>query len=217
MLIRGTVALLACTSFAAGVVVPWLLPAQSVDRATWVIAQERHLPRAGQQIAAAPAQAPSPEGVIAMGDDVLLAARPCLEARGIEVHSRSLDSTDELVAAVQGLDRDYAAIFIHAGHAQGLVDGQINRVIEAVGPRSRVVWSTIRVSGMPWGSFSFEERTNASIRNVVSRHAQGHVLDWDALTRKHPEWAVEGVTMSTEGCRGYARKVARLSGLPRKA
>lgn len=208
---------LACMSFAAGVAAPWLLPGQSADRAAWVTSQERYLPRTGQQVAAAPGPVPSPEGVIAMGDDVLLAARPCLEARGITVHSRPLDSFDELVAAVQGLDREYAAVFIHTGHAQGLVDGQIDRIINAVSTRSRVVWSTIRVSGTPWGSFSFAERTNASIRNVVSRHAQGHVLDWDVLTRKHPEWTVDGVTMSSEGCRGYARKVARLSGLPRRA
>lgn len=216
MLSRGTAIALAWLSFASGSALPWLLPVQSGDRTVSTITQERQLPRAGQQIAAAPAQAPSPEGVIALGDDVLLGARPCLESRGIQVHPKALDSADALVAAVQGLDREYAAVFIHAGHARGLVDGQIDRVMEAVGTRSRVVWSTIRAGGESWGAFSFEERTNASIRNVVGRHAQGRVLDWEALTRKHPEWTVDGITLSTEGCRDYARKVARLSGLPRK-
>lgn len=217
MLSRGAVVALACMSLTSGAAVPWLLPTPPGDRVVSVTTQERSLPQAGQQMAAAPAQDRTLEGVIALGDHVLLAARPCLESRGIRVHPQALDSADELEAAVEGLRRGYAAIFIHSGHAQGLVDGQIERVIQAVGARPRVIWSTIRVGGPQWGGFSFEERTNASIRNVVSRHAQGRVLDWDALTRKHPAWTVDGITMSAEGCRDYARKVAKLSGLPRKA
>jgi hypothetical protein len=104
---------------------------------------------------------------------------------------------------------------IHVGTESGIVDGQIMRALEIMGPSRRIVWSTIQIPDPEWGAFSFEERTNASIRNVIDRQAEGRVLDWNAATGSHPEWMVDSIGMSSEGCREYARKAIKLSGLPR--
>jgi hypothetical protein len=142
-------------------------------------------------------------------------ATQCLKSRGIDVHPQPADTAEDLLAMVSRASRDYAVVVIHTGHREGLVDGQIDRVIDAVGSPRRVVWATIRLPYGGTGGFSFEDRTNASIRNVVDRHPEGRVLDWQAMTSKHPEWTLDGFNLSEQGCREYARKIAKFSGLPR--
>jgi hypothetical protein len=216
---RG-IAVAACTALAAGAALPWITAAGTAEPVVTVTRVEP-LP-AGPEIAAAPAaQAGTAAqaaltGVVAIGDDVLLEARTCLEARGIEVHPRPVSTADELIDAVERRMVGKAVLVVYAGSRNGLVDGQIERVMDSVGPGRRVVWSTIRMAGAAWGTFSFEERTNASIRNVVGRASDGRVLDWTAMALSHPEWTVGGASFSEEGCREFARKADKLSGQARR-
>ena len=173
-------------------------------------------PEPGPPIAAA-AAAPRQDvqGVIAFGDEAMTDARKCLSERGVTVYAKTISSADDLLTALEDAAGDHAAVFIHVGTESGIVDGQILKALELMGPSQRIVWATIQIPGPEWGGFSFEERTNASIRNVVGRQAEGRVLDWNVATTSHPEWTLDGVRMSPEGCREYARKVIKLSGLPR--
>lgn len=209
---RG-IAVAACTALAAGAALPWITAAGTAEPAVTVTRVDP-LP-AGPEIAAAPAAEESLSGVVAIGDDVLLEARTCLEARGIEVHPRPVSTADELIDAVERRMVGKAVLVVYAGSRTGLVDGQIERVIDSAGQGRRVVWSTIREAGAAWGAFSFEERTNASIRNVVGRASDGRVLDWTAMTLSRPEWTDGGAGFSEEGCREFARKANKLSGQAR--
>ena len=213
------IAALGGASLALGALTPWVF-AQPSSRPPLSASTPRDEPgdgaRAqGPEIAAAGAPDLRRQGIIAIGDDMMLEAQTCLEERGIDVWPRPVRGAGELLQAIQGAVGNQAAVFIHLGADSGLVDGQILHAIEDLGPSRRVVWATIQIPDPAWGEFSFEERTNASIRTVVSRQRDGRVLDWNAATAKHYDWTVDGVHMSPTGCREYAAKVIKLSGVPR--
>ena len=208
-------------SLALGALTPWVF-AQPSSNPPLSAPTSRDEPRdearaQGPEIAAAAAPDSRRQGIIAIGDDIMLEAKTCLEDRGIDVWPRPVRGAGELLQAIQSAVTNQSAVFIHMGADSGLVDGQIVRAIEDLGPSRRIVWATIQIPDPAWGEFSFEERSNASIRNVVSRHRDGRVLDWNAATAKHYDWTVDGVRMSPTGCREYAAKVIKLSGVPRPA
>ncbi len=206
---------LAFMAVVSGAALPWVVPSHSPEGvASQPIAAFAPL-RAGAEIAAAAAPTTALSGTIVIGDEPVAGATKCLKSRGIDVHPQPAETAEDLLAMVSRASRDYAVVVIHTGHRGGLVDGQIDRVIDALGAQRRVVWATIRLPYGGTGGFSFEDRTNASIRNVVDRHPEGRVLDWQAMTSKHPEWTLDGFNLSEQGCREYARKIAKLSGLPR--
>ena len=217
---RRVIAALGGASLALGALTPWVitLPDPSPPSSLTALRDEpQGQPRAqGPEFAAAAAPDSRRQGIIAIGDDVMLEAQACLEERGIDVWPRPLRDARELLAAIQSAVGNQSAVLIHIGTDSGLVDGQIIRAIEELGPSRRIVWATIQIPDPAWGEFSFEERTNASIRNVVSRHRDGRVLDWNAATAKHSDWTVDGVHLSSTGCREYAAKVIKLSGVPRR-
>ena len=212
---RG-VAALGCASLALGALTPWVMAGQDTTQDSALLVQQAVPPEPGPPIAAA-AAAPRQDvqGVIALGDEAMTDAHKCLSERGVTVYAKTISSADDLLTALEDAAGDHAAVFIHVGTESGIVDGQILKALELMGPSQRIVWATIQIPGPEWGGFSFEERTNASIRNVVGRQAEGRVLDWNVATTSHPEWTLDGVRMSPEGCREYARKVIKLSGLPR--
>ena len=155
---------------------------------------------------------PRPRGIIAIGNDTMLAATPCLEQRGIDVYPRAVETTADLHRALDRLGSRHAAYIIHMGEQEGLVDGQIRQVLDRIGSARRVVWATIRAPGSGSGGFSFEDRTNASIRNVVGRSPEGRVLEWRELIERKPGLTVDGVRLSEAGCTEYAQRVGKLSG-----
>lgn len=206
---------LAFMAVVSGAALPWVAPSHSPEGVTAQPIAPLAPLRAGAEIAAAAAATTALSGTIVIGDEPVAGATRCLESRGIDVHPQPAETAEDLLAMASRASRDYAVVVIHTGHRGGLVDGQIDRVIDALGAQRRVVWATIRLPYGGTGGFSFEDRTNASIRNVVDRHPEGRVLDWHAMTSKHPEWTLDGFNLSEQGCREYARKIAKLSGLPR--
>jgi hypothetical protein len=213
--LRGIVAL-GCASLALGALTPWVMTGQDPTQDSALLIQRAVPPEPGPPLAAA-AAAPRQgvQGVIAVGDEAMTDARECLSERGVTVYPRTMSSADDLLTVLADAAGDHAAVFIHVGTESGIVDGQILKALDLLGPSQRIVWATIQIPDPEWGGFSFEERTNASIRNVVGRQAEGRVLDWNVSTASHPEWTLDGVRLSPEGCREYARKVIKLSGLPR--
>ncbi len=213
----GIVAL-GCASLTLGALTPWVMAGQDTIQDSALLVQQAAPPEPGPPIAAAAAATrQGVQGMIAFGDDAMTDARECLSERGVTVYPRKMSSAEDLLTVLEEAAGDHAAVFIHVGTETGIVDGQILKALELMGPSQRIVWATIQIPDPEWGDFSFEERTNASIRNVVGRQAEGRILDWNAATASHPEWMLDGVRMSPEGCREYARKVVKLSGLPRGA
>lgn len=212
---------LACISFASGALLPWMPPLldsplpRTADPQALAARAPGPPPDVGPALNAAPAQPADSDVIVAIGDSTMLLARKCLASQGMDVHSDAVESPADLLDEARRRAGTTATVFIHVGHSGGIVDGQITEVITALGPRARIIWGTIRVSGTQWGGFSHEDRTNASIRNVVGRNGRGRVLDWAEMTSRHPEWTVDGVQPSDIGCRAYARKVVKISGLPR--
>lgn len=211
------IAILAVTSFILGILTPWIFPPARATPPDATTSSRVSTSGVGAEPAQASEQSSrppvrTPRGVIALGDHALHAVGACLEARGIDVYPRVIGTHDDLLAALQRLGNRHAAFVIHLGERQGLVDGQVRQILELVGVDRRVVWVTMRASGAGWGSFSFEDRTNASIRNVISRSEQGRVMDWRAITARHPELVIDSARTTTAGCEEYARRVAKLSG-----
>jgi hypothetical protein len=197
--------------FAAGAVTPWMmLPGMSSEPAD-VAPVEPVVSASPPPQPEAPADPVTPRRIVAVGDRALHATAPCLEARGIHVYPRSVDTFEELIATVRRLGQRHTGLIIHMGERDGLVDGQIRQVLDLVGSGRRVVWATIHVPG-GWGTFNFEDRTNASIRNVLSRSPDGRVLDWRRIARSNPGWTYDGIRPTPTGCDDYARRAAKLAG-----
>jgi hypothetical protein len=205
---------LAIASLLAGALLAWVTAPEPTAM------PEPPLPAASAQVSdaverIAPRKSKRPRGVIALGDLAMLSAQPCLEAHGIDVYPRAIGSPADLTAAVRRLVDRHAAWVIHVGERTGIVDGQVRQVLDLLGPRNRVVWATIRVPGSGGGEFTFEDRTNASIRNVVGRSPTGRVLEWSAMSRQNPAWTVDGIRLTPTGCEEYALRTARLVGKAR--
>lgn len=210
-----TVIALASASLLAGAATPWITAApttveQPAAGSVRTNAAASPTPPAAQRTV--PAVAPRPRGIIAIGNDTMLAATPCLEQRGIDVYPRAVETPADLHRALDRLGTRHAAYIIHMGEQEGLVDGQIQQVLDRIGSARRVVWATIRVPGSGSGGFSFEDRTNASIRNVVGRSPEGRVLEWRELIDRKPGLTVDGIRLSEAGCTEYAQRVGKLSG-----
>jgi len=205
------ITLLAFGAVTAGAMTPWLISGSAAGDSGQALQAAPPQP-----VGDPPADTSRPidtrvKGVIAIGDAVMLTARDCLAERGISVHAKAIDDPEDLRLVAEEVSQDYTSVFIHLGHDAGLVDGQIERVGDAIRPDSTVVWATIQLPDPGWGGFTFEDRTNASIRNVVHRWPNARLLDWHELTARHPEWLSDGTSASPLGCTEYARRVAKLT------
>lgn len=219
----GILVAVALACFAAGASLPWLAPPATVTGfAVGSADAPRHTPiptrGAIDPTAAGPAAPSQPRAasVLAIGDSPLHDETDCLAQSGIRVHPRIIRSVDELLSVVAATTPAYSAVLVRVSTLDPLVDGHIARVLDASAPGTRVIWSTIRTPEPGWGEFSPEDRTNASIRNVVRRHADARVLDWRAITDRHPYWQ-SGIGLSGTGCVEFTARVIRLAGLDREA
>ena len=211
----GTAAM-ACASFALGALLPWIPPASSDDPVEPATPRVATAGLSAREPPAAPSLKPA-EGIIAIGDESLHDATPCLRKRDVDVHPRIIRSVDELRLVTASLGRTYGAVLVHVTGLDNLVDGHIREVMEMVPEGSRVIWVTVKRGGAAWGAFSSEDRINASIRNVVGRASDGRVLDWRSASERNPEWLLGDSGLSDSGCNAYAAKVVKLSGQTGKA
>lgn len=152
-----------------------------------------------------------PGSVLAIGDRVMQEASRCLSDRNIDVSATKARRGADVATILSTIGSQYQAVFIHVGNNGGVVDGDVERAIEAVSPQTRVVWTTIQIPD-PASGYTFEERTNVSITNVVARYPNARIFDWNEATLRHPDWLSDGENISPVGCEEYARKVAETTG-----
>lgn len=140
-----------------------------------------------------------------IGDSVLAGAAPCLAARGIEVNAKQ---SRQVAQALDVLGRKGAPlpprVIVHLGTNGGATAADLDAIMAVLGPERLVMWATIQLPDDP-DRYTYERSTNDAISALADRYDNVLILDWESLSRQHPEWMyVEGIHMTPEGCEGYA-------------
>ena len=148
----------------------------------------------------------------AVGDSVLLGARPHLERRiaGIVV--------DAAVGrqGAQGLDRlrQLAAggllaptVLIHLGTNGYLVESQVRAMVAELGGARRILLMNTR------GPRRWIPDNNALLRRVAADHRNVTLIDWHGVSDAHPEYFVaDGIHLSAAGLRALAGEIRTAGG-----
>ncbi len=157
-------------------------------------------------------------GVFALGDSVMLGARPCLRAAGYRVDalgSRQPAAGVRVLTAARDSGRLPKNVLVHLGTNGGMRETTISTVMKTVGAGRTVVWATIQLPN-DRSMYTFEQRTNTAIKAAVRTYRNAVLLDWNALSGRHPgyTWG-DGIHVTPSGCRAYAKAVtAVLAGKP---
>ncbi len=159
--------------------------------------------------------------VFAIGDSVMLGARPCMEARGYRVDakgSRQVYAGADTLAAMPSLPR---WVITHFGTNGGLDDQGLDALMAVLGHERHVIMVTVQ---LPDGTdrYTFEDRTNEAIRRMPTRYPNVQVVDWNKASNAHPEWTWgDGIHLTPAGCRAFTallepavRRPLAESGLP---
>jgi hypothetical protein len=172
----------------------------------------RQLYRGGGEIAPSPPDDRSTSttgpSITAIGDSVMLGARPALQQRlpTIDVDaevSRQLNQALEVARARRAAGTLGAVVVLHLG-TNGLIGAaEFDRLIDALGEPQRVVVVTLKVPR------AWEEPNNAMLRATVSRHPTVVLVDWHAASIGQPDyfWS-DGYHLRPEGARTYAALIA---------
>lgn len=141
--------------------------------------------------------------VYAIGDSVMLGARPCMQQRGYVVDakgSRQVYAGAETLAALPTLPR---WVVTHFGTNGGLDDRGLDALMAVLGPRRHVIMMTVQ---LPDGTdrYTFENRTNEAIRRMPTRYPNVKVVDWNKASTAHPEWTWgDGIHLTPAGCKAF--------------
>jgi len=148
-----------------------------------------------------------PAGRYAIGDSVMLGARPALVARGFRVNaevSRQFDDSIRLVRDLAAGGHLPVNVIVHLG-TNGLIDGaDCDRLVQVAG-RDRHVWLvTVKVPR------EYRDVNNARLHACAHRHDNASVIDWYGLSRYHRAWFYsDGYHLRPTGQREYAALLDR--------
>ena len=155
---------------------------------------------------AAPALASGiPAGRYAIGDSVMLGAKPQLQAHGFVVDAVKSRQFYSAVSIVQrkkrhGLLRQ--KIVIHLGTNGVLIRaGDCDKLARIAGSSRRVYLVT--VTG-PTSHPKIMRAQNTRMRACASRHANTHVIDWYKHSRGHGNWFYDKMHLTPKGRKAYA-------------
>ena len=158
---------------------------------------------------AAPAGA-IPGGRYAIGDSVMLGAKPQLSARGFVVNVKKSRQFSEAVHIVKqkktnGLLR--RKIVIHLGTNGVLIQPSDCDTISRVAGRHRRVF-LVTVTG-PTKYPKIRKAQNVRMHACADRHANTKLIDWYAYSRGHGAWFYDGMHLTPKGRRAYAALLDR--------
>ena len=145
----------------------------------------------------------------AIGDSVMLGARPCLERAGLRVDSlgsRQISAGLEILRSMRTSLPDQ--VVVHLGTNGGMHPEDLARLMRILRDVRRIVLVTIQLPEN--GRYTFEVRTNDAIRAVASRYKRVRIVEWNARSDRQAglTWS-DHIHVTPRGCEVYARMVVR--------
>jgi hypothetical protein len=148
-------------------------------------------------LVAAPAAEAIPSGRYAIGDSVMLGAKPQF-SEAVHIVKRK---------KAHGLLR--RKIVIHLGTNGVLVQASDCDTISRVAGRHRHVF-LVTVTG-PTKYPKIRKAQNVRLKACAERHANTKLIDWYAYSRGHGAWFYDGMHLTSKGRIAYARLLDRRS------
>jgi lysophospholipase L1-like esterase len=143
----------------------------------------------------------------AIGDSVMLGAKPELEKRGITVSatvSRRLDDGISILRSMRADGTLPKRVVVHLGTNGLITSSQFAQLMDVLSKTPVVVVLTMKEPR------SWEGANNAVIRTGVKGHPNVRLLDWHWWGNRNPGWFWDdGIHLRPEGASAYARLVAK--------
>jgi peptidoglycan/LPS O-acetylase OafA/YrhL len=159
-----------------------------------------------------PTQAPAPpsvpQGVIGIGDSVMLGARTALQQAipGMAVDavvSRQFANAIPTLQYYKDNNLLPSTVVVHLGTNGRFGDPEFDTMMSVIGPERQVYFLTSRVP-RPWAV-----DVNQHLTAGVARHPNAHLVDWGAFSNCHVDWfARDGFHVNAVGAGNYAHLVA---------
>lgn len=150
-----------------------------------------------------PALAKDSPDRLAVGDSVMLGAKPALRERGFRVdatESRQAYSAPALLRA-KGAKLP-TTVVVHLGTNGTFPRDTCRRLVRTAGPERRVFLVTV------FADRSWEKGNNAMIRRCAAGFEEGRVsvIDWQRVAKQHPRWFYrDGIHLKPAGRLAFAR------------
>ncbi|MCP5029426.1 MAG: hypothetical protein GY929_24405 [Actinomycetia bacterium] len=142
----------------------------------------------------------------ALGDSVMLGARPELLARGVDqvnaAVSRQLATGTGILAGVS----DYSTLVVHLGTNGPTGSATVDSLLQAAQDAgfTNVFVVTIQLPSR----YRYEQSMNDTLRQAAGRW-NATILDWETLSDANPLWlAGDGIHLTATGRAGYADMIA---------
>src|SRR6476620_9098845 len=147
-------------------------------------------------------------GRLGIGDSVMLGAKDELNARGFgvvdAVVSRQFYDTPARVLHWKRLGALPKNVVIHLGNNGIVRASDCSHAVQAAGIHRHVFLVTLKVPR------SWRGLDNRRLRLCARRFANARLIDWYAISRRHPGWfARDGYHLSASGQTAYASLIAR--------
>lgn len=140
---------------------------------------------------------------LAFGDYLFISVGPCLEDNDFRINAQADRRIEAAAGELQLLgDEVPQAVLLHLGANGGAVQGDLDRIMDVLGPNRIVVWSTIQLPDD--GRYTFEAETNELIMDLPNRYPNARILSWNALSSTDPTWINADGSITTAGCEAYA-------------
>lgn len=162
-----------------------------------------------------PTPQPVPERVTFVGDSIMVAAKyemydlvpDCvIDAQVGRYLVEGIDALYRLDAA----GKIYDTVVIGLGSNGPIEYEEGEEVMEILGPGRTVYWVTCYGRYLSW-----QDEVNDIIHELAEDYDNLSILDWSAVAPQHPEWisSGDGIHLTREGTKGYARFVAEGIGI----
>lgn len=169
------------------------------------IAEEAQAQSAGAEEAA---QAPQPLSVTMIGDSVMLGGSPfilgslpdCVIDAKV---SRQFIEADSVLDSLEQQNAVRQTVVIGLGTNGAFSVAQGQELINRLGSDRTIYWITVFGRELSW-----QEASNATIRQLAEMNENVHIIDWTQAAAAHPEWICsDGIHLSAAGRDGYAQTV----------
>lgn len=159
-------------------------------------------------VLALPATAEPLDGVIAVGDSVMLGAKWTLREKGVDIIDAQVSRQAITGPGLLRKHRDELPrhVVVHLGSNGTYTLAMCKDLVRTAGPERIVYLVTVKVP-RPW-----EATNNSMLATCAARFAKGRVIlvDWHGLATRRPELLyADGVHLRPEGAAVFARMIAR--------